>query len=359
MSDIEVEQLTIPTALDDSPAARDFADTIDVRNAAETRAYGTDELRYEAAELLPLWQDVVHEPKRLYGVRIEGRMVARGVMETRPDDSEAADTAWVQVQVHPDFERRGVGRALADRLEQVAREEGRRQLHAYVISPRADGPRVEPPTGFGWVPAQNREVRFLLARGWELAQVERGSRLRLPVEPAALDVRRAAAQAKAVGYRVHTWVERAPERWVADMPMLATRMSTDAPAGGLDEPEDVWTLERWLDMERAHESSPRTTLYAVVEHEATGRLVGYTELSVPAETHRPVDQGDTIVLREHRGHRLGMLLKLANIEFLETTFPGHPAILTFNAEENRPMLDVNEAVGFVPFGFEGAWHLTL
>jgi hypothetical protein len=65
------------------------------------------------------------------------------------------------------------------------------------------------------------------------------------------------------------------------------------------------------------------------------------------------------VMREHRGHRLGMVLKLANIAYLDETFPGHPAITTFNAEENRPMLDVNEAVGFVPFTYEGAWQKKL
>lgn len=52
-------------------------------------------------------------------------------------------------------------------------------------------------------------------------------------------------------------------------------------------------------------------------------------------------------------------LKTANLEFLEGTAPGHPSVLTWNAEENRPMLDVNEAVGFSPFGYEGAWRLDL
>jgi len=61
----------------------------------------------------------------------------------------------------------------------------------------------------------------------------------------------------------------------------------------------------------------------------------------------------------HRGRRLGMLLKLANIEHLQRLRPGHPAIVTYNAEENRHMLDVNEAVGFVPIGREGAWKKTL
>nr|MDQ2699153.1 GNAT family N-acetyltransferase [Actinomycetota bacterium] len=67
----------------------------------------------------------------------------------------------------------------------------------------------------------------------------------------------------------------------------------------------------------------------------------------------------TIVLEEHRGHKLGMLLKVANLQHLEQVKPGHPSVTTFNAEENRFMLDVNEAVGFVPIGQESAWRKDL
>jgi hypothetical protein len=80
---------------------------------------------------------------------------------------------------------------------------------------------------------------------------------------------------------------------------------------------------------------------------------------VPAQRDRCVDQYATLVLREHRGYRLGMLLKVANLAHLERERPGHPSVLTFNAEENRPMLDVNEAVGFVPIAHEGAWRKDL
>jgi GNAT superfamily N-acetyltransferase len=350
-----IDELVIPATLDGSPAARDFEESVEARNAAEAFVTGTDELAYPAAELLPGWQKSLHEPRRLFGARVDGRVVARGCYETR-SEGDAANTAWLQVQVHPDFTGRGIGRALADTVEATAVAAGKEQIHVYAGSRPAPGPRLEPPTGFGSLPADGREVRFLLARGYSLEQIERGSRLALPVDPVLLAERRAAAEARAGGYRVHHWEAIAPDEWLEDLAMLATRMSTDAPSGGLDEEEDRWTPERWRDAERRQEDSPRVTLYGAVEHIASRHLVGYTELSVPPDLTRPADQGDTIVIREHRGHRLGMLLKVANIEYLTESYPGHPSITTFNAEENRHMLDVNEAVGFVPFTYEGAWQ---
>lgn len=95
----------------------------------------------------------------------------------------------------------------------------------------------------------------------------------------------------------------------------------------------------------------------MTEHVDSGRLVGFTQFGLPADRTRPVDQFDTLVLREHRGHALGMLLKLENLAQLERTHPGHPSITTWNADENRHMLAVNKAFGFTPMGYEGAWRL--
>jgi GNAT superfamily N-acetyltransferase len=82
-------------------------------------------------------------------------------------------------------------------------------------------------------------------------------------------------------------------------------------------------------------------------------------LVAPAERARAVMQWDTIVLREHRGHGLGMLMKTANLRQVQAARPGRPSIITFNAEENTPMLDVNERLGFVPIAYEGAWKKVL
>jgi len=354
VSAFAVEELRIPASLDGSPAARDFEQTVEARNAAEAASFGASGMDFTAAELLPGWQETAHEKRRLLAARVDGRIVARGTFEGRKQ-GDAVGTAWLSVQVHPAFTGRGIGRALADAVEEVAREEGTEKWQVYASTPAADGPRLESPTGFGSLPADGREVRFLVARGYALEQVERASRLALPADPAVLAERRAFAEERAHGYRVHLWADRAPAGLLPDLAVLATRMSTDAPSAGLQQDEDAWTVERWLEHEEQESASPRTMLYAAVEHVASGRLAGYTELSVPAETSRGIEQRDTIVMREHRGHRLGMLLKIANIQHLQDRHPGHPEITTFNAEENRYMLDVNEAVGFVPFAYEGAW----
>ena len=100
-------------------------------------------------------------------------------------------------------------------------------------------------------------------------------------------------------------------------------------------------------------------LVTVALHAPSGRLVAINELSVSNDRSRPVGQEDTLVLQEHRGHRLGMLVKVANLQELAKIAPGAPLVFTFNAEENRPMLDVNEAVGYRAVGYDGSWQKVI
>jgi GNAT superfamily N-acetyltransferase len=350
-----IDEISIPATIDDHDAA-DFIGTIEVGNEVEAIGYGTPDLAYEPAEELPHFINP-HEPTRMFAARVDGRIVGRALYETQSGDD--ADAAWLTVEVLPEFRGIGIGTALADAVETLAKDDGKAKALAYAPIPEQDGERLESPTGFGSIAAGSPFVGFLAARGYTLEQVERVSRLPLPL--AGLDDLVAAAEAQSgPDYAVRLWQGATPERWREDRALLATHMSTDAPSAGLEEPEDVWTVERVIEAdERDRLLNPRLRLTAAVEHVPTGRLAGYTVLSVPRQAHRAADQYATLVLREHRGHRLGMLLKVANLQHLQQVAPGHPAVITFNAEENRHMLDVNEAVGFVPIANESAWRKDL
>ncbi|WP_116950281.1 GNAT family N-acetyltransferase [Jiangella endophytica] len=354
---VTVDELAIPASMD-VPEAADFAEMVDVRNAIETQLMGTDALNYSARELLPVYQVPEDDPMRLFVARVGGRIVGRAILSWQPEEDAIA--SWLEVEVLPEFRRRGVGTALFDRLTELALASGRPTLQAETIHTRpSTGRRIDSPTGYGWLSDDDPGVRFLLGHGYQLEQVARISALPLPADAARLAEQRAAAQAAAGDdYRVVAWAGPTPADRVDDLVTLKTRMSTDAPSAGMDFTEEKWDAGRLARWDGQLAGSGRERLTVAAEHVPTGRLAGYNELSLPADRGRPVSQEDTLVLTEHRGRRLGMLLKVANLQRLAEVSPSSPMVTTFNAEENRHMLDVNEAVGFAPIGYEGCWKLT-
>ena len=84
---------------------------------------------------------------------------------------------------------------------------------------------------------------------------------------------------------------------------------TMVPSGALDLEDVAWTPARL----REHRGPPRrvrTGLAGRGRVHADGRL-GFTELGV-THADRSATVSDALVLPEHRGHRLGLGMKLAN-----------------------------------------------
>lgn len=156
-----------------------------------------------------------------------------------------------------------------------------------------------------------------------------------------------------------TWRDRCPDEWVDQLAVLVTRMSTDAPSGGVEIEEDPWDAGRVRVAEETAVESGRGSLTAAAVHVPTGTLAGFTELQFPLDRPEAAYQEDTLVLRDHRGHRLGQLVKAVNLQRLAEVRPDARRVHTWNAEENSYMLRINVALGFRPAGVCGVWTKTL
>jgi GNAT superfamily N-acetyltransferase len=247
----------------------------------------------------------------------------------------------VDVAVHPDHRRRGIGSVLLAEGVRLARERGRTELIAEIDEP---GPGTA-----------GRE--FALHHGWTCDLLETRRDLELPVDEQRLSALEAEARAASVGYDVVVWRDWTPEELLDDRALLERRMTTDAPHGDLPVEEEQWDGARIREYEAMHVARGRTVLSAGAVKD--GRLVAFTDLQVPLADPRRAHQGGTLVLTEHRGHRLGALLKTAVLRELAVSMRGVRRISTYNSESNTPMVVVNEALGFTPAGQLSSWSLRL
>ncbi|WP_066296028.1 GNAT family N-acetyltransferase [Arthrobacter luteolus] len=269
---------------------------------------------------------------------------------------------WVDVLVDPAARNAGLGRSLLLAAEEYAAALGRRVLDAETEHPLtlsgAGGSVLRPATGTGEIPA-DASARFARAAGFVLEQVERISLLRLE-EAADFAAQYAQASAAAgAGYALETWTGQCPDALVDDYAHLKQRMSTDAPMGGLDWEEEAWDVERVRESEAAQAAAGVDLLCCAVRDLATNTLAGHTVLWVQQEQPPAAMQDDTLVLRAHRGHSLGMLLKTANLRRLQQERPQVRRVYTWNAEENTHMLRINEALGFRAAAWGGQWQRHL
>jgi RimJ/RimL family protein N-acetyltransferase len=71
-----------------------------------------------------------------------------------------------------------------------------------------------------------------------------------------------------------------------------------------------------------------------------------SQLAVEPGEPRWGHQALTAVTRRHRGHRLGLLVKTAMLEWLAEAEPQVERVETGNASANSHMIAVNDALGF-------------
>ena len=270
---------------------------------------------------------------------VDGGVVGalRLILPTRDNPTLAV----VDLAVDPAHRRQGIGGRLLDEGLRLARAAGRSEVMAEVDEPGPGSPGRA----------------FALRHGWTCDLLETRRDLVLPPDERRLTDLERQARAASAGYDVVVWRDRTPEDLLADRAVLEQRMTTDAPHGDLPVEEEHWDGERIREYEAMHLARGRTVLSAGAV--TGGRLVAFTDLQVPLAQPQRAHQGGTLVLTEHRGHRLGALLKAAVLRELAAILPEVRRISTYNAASNRPMVAVNEELGFRPAGQLSSWSLRL
>lgn len=353
--DLRFLELALPADDFDEPALSRIARYVATANAVTQDFWGDDSHDTTVGEILASMRHPEDEIVRRFLVVEDGRDVGRSVAALSTE--EGASVAYVSAWVVPDARGRGLGRAVAEHAERAAIELGATTLQAWADhrAPVEGDAAIAPVSGHGAI-AADAAARFAVAAGYALEQVDRISELDVVAARASLERHRADALAHAgEAYETRSWSGRTPSALAAGMAALHARMATDAPSAGLDVDEERWDEARLERVERELEEAGQDILQAVAVHRPSGEVVAFTVLLVPAEG-RPATQEDTLVHADHRGHRLGMLVKAENLLQLGRLHPDRSRVITWNAEENRPMLAVNEALGFVPVGAEGGWQ---
>lgn len=235
---------------------------------------------------------------------------------------------WAELTVHPDHRRRGHGTALVSEVLRRTQEAGRTTV---------------------WLggPAEDEAAAAFAARqGFRYASHDARRKQHLAeVDPDAVAALRRQAETAAADYELQRLQPPLADELMAEVAEVAESIN-DAPMGDLTYEPEVFDLDLMRDVETAAAGRGDHVYRVVARHRTTGRLGGHTVVVVnPMRPERGV-QCDTAVSRDHRGRRLGLLLKIEMMAWLAETESQLEYVETFNQADNGYMISVNEAIGY-------------
>ena len=278
------------------------------------------------------------EPPIGFLATVDGVDVALGEYETTSYDNR--HLAWIGVDVHPVHRRHGHGTVLLNHLHERARSEGKTSVGGN--SWDAPGPRA-----------------FAAEHGYEPKAVE-VNRRQFPakLDRAELDRLYDESLPYAAAYELVCRLGATPADELDAMAQLTAAIN-DAPTDDLDVEDEVFPPERIVAYETAQAARGFVVHRVLARHRETGELAGQTVVVVDGERPGLAHQHDTSVVRAHRGHRLGALLKLEMLRWLAQAQPQIESIDTWNAESNEHMIGVNKALGYEVIGRSLAYQRRL
>ena len=273
------------------------------------------------------------ERQQLFAAYDGDTMISCAVLWSPLHDN--VDKAWFSLDVDVPARRRGVGRAMLERLEQVSKDDHR----SLVLTDSK-------------LPFDEREThgyrRFAEACGYELSNYEVVRHLHLPVPDEQIQGWVDEAAPRHEGYTIETFVGRVPDDLVESLCVLLGQLAVDAPTGAVDFEEEVMTPERYAESVGVVEAMGRAR-YETLALTPDRLVVAQSTLAVPVSSpSTTVFQWGTFVHREHRGHALGLATKAANLRAAQAARDDLALVTTQNAETNDHMVSINRRMGFEP-----------
>ncbi|WP_329118038.1 GNAT family N-acetyltransferase [Streptomyces sp. NBC_01465] len=271
-------------------------------------------------------QGPVETAGRLRTASVHGRSTHRvagefdGVASVLLSEAEGNEhTAFLDVlTVRPEARRRGVGAALWQDVRAELVASGRSAVSVMV---EVDGP--------GEVFARAQGFEMVLPLAWYVQDVTAPS-----PAPQLPD-----------GYRLVAWSGVVPDAY-AESSAVAHEAMEDAPTGDVEEQAPTWTADQVrAAVQIVLDRGGRMLTVAALD--AEGAMAAYTEVVLRDPADARALQYDTVVVPAHRGKGLGRAVKLRMLEEVRRAEPGVRAIGTTVADENGPMLVVNEGLGYV------------
>lgn len=260
---------------------------------------------------------------------IDGRrMVGAGLLTRTLRDNLHAAMAFVWVL--PERCREGIGSALARELEVVAAGDGRTTIQSEAYLPPGGTAPAEPfAQALGYAVASRESIK-------ELSLADYGAR--------RAEVLRSVGGA-ADAYRIVTFDTVCPEDHVESFGRLLGLLMSEVPLGDLDLETSEWSTERVRAAEQRQVDTGRH-VHTALALAPDGEVAGASDVRVDDTDPEHGQVGITIVHPDHRGHRLGLALKVATHDLALASYAGLRTIDTSNAEVNAHMNAVNEALGY-------------
>ena len=311
---------------------------INPRNEAALRAWwevGHAATAERPGKPWPLWEQSrvalpADNPERgitLLGA-IDGReMVGAGLLtRTLKDNLHAAMAfAWTR----PDRTREGIGRRVVSELEVIAAGDGRTTIQSEAYLPPGGSAGAE---------------HFAAAMGYAVASRESIKELTLTDFADRRDALAAEAGA-ARDYRIITFDTVCPDEHLESFGRLLGMLMDEVPLGELDLEASEWSPERIRAAEQRQVDIGRH-VHTAMAIAPDGAVAGVSDVRIDDDDPVHGQVGITIVDPAHRGHRLGLALKLATHDLAVATYPELVVLDTSNAEVNTCMNAVNEALGY-------------